>query len=60
MLIALEHDTTCDPPPPQLIRQRVAHKGQGRGGGYRTILAFRAGERSVFPYDFAKNETENI
>lgn len=43
-----------------LIKQRVARKGQGRSGGYRTILAFRAGERSIFLYGFAKNERDNI
>lgn len=43
-----------------LIKQRIARKGQGRSGGYRTILALRAGERSVFLYGFAKNERDNI
>jgi hypothetical protein len=43
-----------------LIKQRVARKGQGRSGGYRTILAFRAGERSVFLYGFGKSERDNI
>ena len=30
------------------------------GGGYRTIMAYRAGERSVFLYGFGKNERDNI
>jgi hypothetical protein len=43
-----------------LIKQRVARKGQGRSGGYRTIIALRVGERAVFLHCFAKNEAANI
>jgi hypothetical protein len=43
-----------------LIKQRVARQGQGRSGGYRTIIAYRAKERAVFLLGFAKNEQENI
>ena len=43
-----------------LIKQRVARAGQGKSGGYRTVLAFRRGERSVFIYGFSKNERANI
>jgi hypothetical protein len=43
-----------------LIKQRVARKGQGKRGGYRTILAYRSGERAVFLYGFAKNQRDNI
>ena len=43
-----------------LIKQRVARKGQGKRCGYRTILAYRSGERAVFLYGFAKNQRDNI
>jgi hypothetical protein len=43
-----------------LIKQRVAQKGQGRSGGYRMIVAYRAKNRAVFLYAFAKSEQENI
>lgn len=43
-----------------LIKQRVARQGQGRSGGYRTLMAFRAGARTVFLYGFAKSERDNI
>lgn len=43
-----------------LIKQRVARKGQGRSGGYRMIVVYRAGDRAVFIYGFAKSERENI
>jgi hypothetical protein len=31
-----------------LIKQRVARQGQGRSGGYRTIIAYRAGSSAFF------------
>ena len=43
-----------------LIKQRVARPGRGRSGGFRTVIAFRAAQRSVFLYGFAKNERDNI
>jgi hypothetical protein len=43
-----------------LIKQRVARRGQGRSGGYRMVVAYRAKGRAVFLYAFAKNERENI
>jgi hypothetical protein len=43
-----------------LIKQRVPRKGQGRSGGFRTIIAYRRGDRAFFVYGFAKNERENI
>ena len=43
-----------------LIKQRVARKGQGRSGGYRMLIAFRAAYRAVFLFGFAKNERDNI
>jgi hypothetical protein len=43
-----------------LIKQRVARPGAGRSGGYRTVIAYRASQRSVFLYGFAKRERDNI
>ena len=43
-----------------LIKQRVARKGAGKSGGYRTLLAFRAGARAVFLYGFAKSSRATI
>lgn len=43
-----------------LIKQRVARRGQGRSGGYRTIIAYRTNQRAVFLFGFAKSEIENI
>ena len=43
-----------------LIKQRVARPGGGRSGGYRTVIAYRVSQRSVFLYGFAKSERDNI
>jgi hypothetical protein len=43
-----------------IIKQRVARPGQGRSGGYRTLLAYRSGVLAVFLYGFAKSDRENI
>jgi hypothetical protein len=43
-----------------LIKQRVARLSRGRSSGWRTLIAFRSGEISVFVYGFAKNARSNI
>lgn len=43
-----------------VIKLRVARKGQGRSGGYRLLIAYHSGNRTVFLYGFAKNERDNI
>ena len=44
----------------EVIKQRVARPGQGKSGGYRTIIFFRRGMRAVFAYGFAKSDRANI
>jgi len=43
-----------------VIKQRVARPGQGRSGGYRTLIFFRQAQRAVFVYGFAKSQQANI
>lgn len=43
-----------------LIKQRVARSGQGRSGGFRTLIAYRMRDKAIFLFGFAKNEQENI
>lgn len=43
-----------------LIKQRVARRGKGRSGGFRTIIAYREAERAIFLLMFAKSGTANI
>jgi len=38
----------------------VARPGQGRSGGYRTLIAYRSGEFAVFLFGFAKSDRANI
>jgi hypothetical protein len=43
-----------------VLKQRVARPGEGRSGGYRVLIAYRAKTRSVFLFGFAKSERDNI
>lgn len=43
-----------------LYKKRVARKGKGKSGGYRTLIAFKRTDRAIFMYGFAKNERANI
>jgi len=43
-----------------LLKKRVARKGEGKRGGYRTLLAFRQADRAIYMFGFSKNERENI
>lgn len=42
------------------IKQRIARPGQGKSGGFRTLIVFRAGAQAIFVHGFAKNEKDNI
>jgi len=37
-----------------VFKQRIARKGQGKSGGVRTIIFFKAKERAFFVYGFAR------
>ena len=43
-----------------VIKQRVARVGQGKSGGYRTIVLYRQEQRAFFIFGFAKSEQANI
>ena len=43
-----------------VIKQRIARKGGGRSGGFRTIMLFRRGELAFFVHGFAKSDRENL
>jgi hypothetical protein len=43
-----------------LFKKRVARAGQGKSGGYRTLVASNRGDRWVFIYGFPKNVRSNI
>jgi hypothetical protein len=35
-----------------VIKQRIARPGQGKSGGFRTLLVFRAGKRALFVHGY--------
>jgi hypothetical protein len=43
-----------------VIKQRIARPGQGKSGGFRALIVFRAGARAFFVHGFAKQEMDNI
>lgn len=43
-----------------VIKQRIARPGEGKSGGYRSIVVFKVGSRAVFVYGFAKNRKGNV
>jgi hypothetical protein len=43
-----------------VIKQRIARSGEGKSGGYRTILIFRKGGVAFFVYGFSKSSRDNI
>jgi hypothetical protein len=43
-----------------LIKKRLARAGEGKRGGYRSIIVYHAGRRAVFLYGFAKSNTGNL
>ena len=43
-----------------VIKQRVSRAGEGKSGGYRTLIFFRQAERAIFAFGFAKSDRENL
>jgi hypothetical protein len=43
-----------------VIKQRIARQGQGKSGGYRTIILFWSGNRAFFTFGFAKSNQDTI
>lgn len=43
-----------------VIKKRIARKGQGKSGGFRTLVATNQGNLWVFIFGFAKNERSNV
>jgi hypothetical protein len=43
-----------------VIKQRLPRQGQGKSGGYRSILLFRRDSNVFFVYGFAKKDQDNI
>jgi hypothetical protein len=43
-----------------VLKKRIARVGGGKSSGFRTLLAFRSGDRTVFIFGFAKSDRDNI
>ncbi len=43
-----------------VIKQRVSRQGAGKSGGFRTIIFFKAGNRAIFVFGFAKKAKKNL
>jgi hypothetical protein len=43
-----------------VIKQRIARKGEGKSGGFRSMILFKQGERAIFVHGFAKKDVGNI
>ncbi|WP_267426256.1 type II toxin-antitoxin system RelE/ParE family toxin [Methylobacterium sp. GC_Met_2] len=43
-----------------LIKQRIPRAGQGRSGGFRSIIVYERGKIAIFLHLFAKNARANL
>ncbi|MCA8929030.1 MAG: type II toxin-antitoxin system RelE/ParE family toxin [Alphaproteobacteria bacterium] len=43
-----------------VIKQRIARQGQGKSGGFRSVVLYRKGDTLFFVYGFAKKARTNI
>lgn len=43
-----------------LLKKRIARAGQGKSGGFRTLVATNRGDRWMFVFRFSKNERSNV
>jgi len=43
-----------------IIKQRIARRGSGKSGGFRTLILLKVQKLAIFVHGFAKNDMENI
>jgi hypothetical protein len=43
-----------------LIKQRIARAGEGKSGGYRSLVAFKSETRSIFVFAFSKSDKDSL
>jgi hypothetical protein len=43
-----------------VIKQRIARDGEGKSGGFRSIIFFKAGDKAIFVHGFEKSAQANI
>jgi len=43
-----------------VIKQRIARQGQGKSGGFRAVILYRAKALAFFVHGFAKKDKDNV
>lgn len=43
-----------------VVKQRIARKGEGKSGGFRSMILFKEKNRAVFVHGFAKKDLGNV
>lgn len=43
-----------------VVKQRIAREGEGRSGGFRSVILYRRGSLAFFVHGFAKSDRDNI
>ena len=43
-----------------VVKQRIAREGQGKSGGFRSVILLKPGTSAFFVFVFAKNARDNI
>lgn len=43
-----------------IIKQRIARPGEGKSGGYRSVILYQKEDKAFFVYGFKKSERDNI
>jgi hypothetical protein len=43
-----------------MVKKRLAREGEGKSGGFRTIIVYKRGRRAIFLHAFPKNVADNI
>jgi hypothetical protein len=56
----LEKGIACANLGGNVYKKRIARSGEGKAGGYRTIVYYKSGFRSFFVYGYAKSNRDNI
>lgn len=43
-----------------VMKQRIARDGEGKSGGFRSIIFFKSGDKAIFVHGFEKSAKANI
>jgi hypothetical protein len=43
-----------------VMKQRIARDGEGKSGGFRSIIFFKSGDKAIFVHGFEKSAKANL